>query len=81
MFKTCEKSVVLLRKTCGKLCEKLWVDFTNYLTVGKSTIFNTVLPTNFLQLFTTHPPQLKATLSPLSTPLTITTIYIIKKGK
>ena len=79
MFKTCDKLVYLLRKNCGKLCKKGWVNFIDFFYVGKSTTFFTVLPTRFLQAFSTHSPLLKPTLSPIST-VPITTIkYIIRK--
>lgn len=80
MFKTCEKPVNLLRKTCEKLCEKQWVDFGKIFPVGKSTTFHTVLPTRFLHMFFTHAYLLKPTLSPLSTAPITTIKYIIKKG-
>jgi hypothetical protein len=79
MCKNCVKIVEFVKKACGVFYTKLWVILNKKNIVGKVTTFFTLLPTNFLQLFSTHKPLLVCGFSPLST-VSITTIkYIIRK--
>gem|GEM_PF-4357735 len=76
MCKNCDSNMQKLWVFCGEFCEKMWVEFINIFTVGKSYQFFTNLPTIFSQRFFTHQPLLVYINSPVSTTPTATTYYI-----